>query len=182
MTEEVKWRCDFCSEVVQKLPPKTKHWLRQVKVSKKKSSKKSTLSKVLSRTTFNLKDDQIICSSSSLKLSVQLCPKFEIPMPVKVFTDPSELNIKPVEIKVEQNVEQQNDSPMKKSPLKKIINNSLPTKFILDMNNYDLDLHPDETELTPKKQQPKHSSSKKSAKLNLDLKQKSILCYFNAKS
>lgn len=173
MKEEVKWRCDFCSDIVKKLPPKSKHFLHKINHStKKKSSKKSTLSKVLSRTSFIIEKNQLICSSgSNNKLSVQLCPKYEIPNPVKLFSDHSTEEMMILEPPPAATVVISTSSPLKRSPLKKLSNNSS-----MISNNFNNDLE---------EQKQKHAntnSSKKSAKIQDLKKQKSILCYFNAKT
>ena len=56
LIDTVKWKCSFCTDVVQKLPPKTKHHLKKIKKAKKgKSSERNLNSKILSQVSFTLK-------------------------------------------------------------------------------------------------------------------------------
>ena len=88
MDDNVKWRCQFCKNVVQKLPPRAKHSFKKVQV--KKSGKKSAnanMKQILTKFTFNVKSSKIQAASKGLNaISVDVCPNFEVPYPVQVGT------------------------------------------------------------------------------------------------
>ena len=86
LTEDVKWKCSFCTDVVQKIPPKAKHHLTKIKKMKKgKSSQRSLNAKILSSTSFKLEAlDVCLMKSQTVTASVKLCPNYEVPLPVNL--------------------------------------------------------------------------------------------------
>lgn len=103
LTDDVKWKCSFCSDVVKNMPPRAKH--NFVRVKQKKSSRKVVMQKLLERTTFKVSGNRITLSSSQVHASVQICPNFEVPKPVKLFKCVKESSKELAEKLVDGNVE-----------------------------------------------------------------------------
>ena len=158
LTEDVKWKCSFCTDVVKKIPPKAKHHLTKIKKMKKgKSSQRSLNAKILSKTTFSLKaSDVCLMKSQTVTASVKLCPNYEVPLPVNLgrlkpptVQSPEEIVNKVVERVAK--LENVNLSPMLKlSPVKK----NTPSKYY-GLNREDRAMTPTSPyNLTPTKQTP----------------------------
>lgn len=157
LTEDVKWKCSFCTDVVKKIPPKAKHHLTKIKKMKKgKSSQRNLNAKILSKTTFSLEAlDVCLMKSQTLTASVKLCPNYEVPLPVNLgrlkptVQAPEEIVNKAVERVAK--LENVNLSPMLKlSPVKK----NTPSKYY-GLNREDRSMTPTSPyNLTPTKQTP----------------------------
>ena len=157
LTEDVKWKCSFCTDVVKKIPPKAKHHLTKIKKMKKgKSSQRSLNAKILSRTSFRLEAlDVCLMKSQTVTASVKLCPNYEVPLPINLgrlkptVQAPEEIVKKAVERVAK--LENVNLSPMLKlSPVKK----NTPSKYY-GLNREDRAMTPTSPyNLTPTKQTP----------------------------
>lgn len=92
LKDDVTWKCPPCHEMIIKMPPRAKHNFRKIQ-QMKKSSQRNVLAKLLTKSRITISSDlgeQINLSSSSLSARVKVCPKFEIPKPVKLGPRPEE--------------------------------------------------------------------------------------------
>ena len=162
LTEDVKWKCSFCTDVVKKIPPKAKHHLTKIKKMKKgKSSQRNLNAKILSKTTFSLEAlDVCLMKSQTVTASVKLCPNYEVPLPVNLGSlKPTVQASEEIVMKAVERVaklENVNLSPMLKlSPVKK----NTPSKYY-GLNREDRAMTPTSPyNLTPTKQTPNKNYS-----------------------
>ena len=101
LKDDTTWKCSFCTEIIKKMPPRAKHNFRKIHLMKK-SSQCKVLAHLLTKSHISISasasshikpevsysTEQINLSSnlssSLLSASVKVCPKFEIPEPVKL--------------------------------------------------------------------------------------------------
>ena len=161
------------------MPPRAKHHLQKIRnKSQHKSSKKSTLSQIYNKTTFkvfNVGNSILLKNPGVLLATVDLCPKFEIPNPVKLGPRKSNQNSNGEDLvhKAVEKVAQQGKvnlnpilklSPLKKSQTQKVEKNLVKSIEVTEKeNNSTKPLVPTETKTnqSPLKQVLAKSPSKK---------------------
>ena len=70
------------------MPPRAKHNFKSIR--EKKSSQRKLLSKLLNKSQIKVTGDLVTLSNKTMCASVKICPKFEIPRPVKLGARPEE--------------------------------------------------------------------------------------------